>query len=217
MSPNVKTAFDFLVAKGLTDFQAAGIIGNLQSESGKNLDPTIYQKPTGPGRGIAQWEVGGRWDTAPLNVVSYAAQTGLDPWSLELQLDFLWQELLKYPSFGLAALRATTNVADAATVFMNQFERPKSRDPSARIANAQVVLKAYGIVPPVQPPSSANTVLWVIFGAFTIGVAGVLIKQHRTSSPMPSRHTAPVRWQRRPVTIAADEAFSWGRSRCSRA
>jgi len=214
MSPNVKTAFDFLVARGLTDFQAAGIIGNLQSESGMGLDPTIHQKPTGPGRGIAQWEVGGRWDTTPLNVVSYAAQTRRDPWSLELQLDFLWQELLKYPSFGLTLLRSTTNVADAATVFMNQFERPKSRDPSKRIANAQVILAAYGTVPPAQP-SSANTVLWVIFGAFTIGVAGVLIKQHR--SPMPSRHTAPVRWQRRPVTIAADEAFSWGRSRCSRA
>ena len=41
--------------------QAAGIIGNLDQESG--MDPTISQYDGGPGRGIAQWSTGGRWDT----------------------------------------------------------------------------------------------------------------------------------------------------------
>lgn len=35
-------------------------MGNLDQESG--MSPTIKQ-PGGPGRGIAQWSVGGRWDT----------------------------------------------------------------------------------------------------------------------------------------------------------
>src|SRR6185312_4315016 len=68
---NDKTAFEFFVNKGLTKTQAAGIVGNLDQESG--MDPTIFQYDGGPGRGIAQWSAGGRWDTTPhANVVWYA-------------------------------------------------------------------------------------------------------------------------------------------------
>src|ERR1700677_516699 len=62
-SANNKTAFDYFVSKGLTDDQAAGIVGNLDQESG--MDPSIAQYGGGPGRGIAQWSAGGRWDTNP--------------------------------------------------------------------------------------------------------------------------------------------------------
>src|SRR6478609_5553836 len=66
---NDKPAFDFFVAKGLTNFQAAGIVGNLDQESGVN--PASVQAG-GPGRGIAQWSVGGRWDTSSNdNVLAY--------------------------------------------------------------------------------------------------------------------------------------------------
>src|ERR1700683_922620 len=54
--PNEKTAYDYFGAKGLTNFQAAGIVGNLDQESG--VDPTIDQENGGPGRGIAQWSAG---------------------------------------------------------------------------------------------------------------------------------------------------------------
>src|SRR4051794_15363078 len=50
---NDKVAFDFFLGKGLTPIQAAGIIGNLDQESG--MSPTISQYGGGPGRGIAQW------------------------------------------------------------------------------------------------------------------------------------------------------------------
>src|SRR4051812_26829508 len=59
---NDKAAYDFFVAKGLTPFQAAGIVGNLDQESGVN--PASVQFGGGPGRGIAQWSVGGRWDSS---------------------------------------------------------------------------------------------------------------------------------------------------------
>src|SRR5262245_59249479 len=55
-------AFTFFVSKGLTPIQAAGIVGNLDQESG--VDPNSVQYGGGPGRGIAQWSVGGRWDTS---------------------------------------------------------------------------------------------------------------------------------------------------------
>ena len=56
--PNDQAAFDYFLGKGLTNYQAAGIVGNLDQESG--VDPTAVQSG-GPGRGIAQWSVGGRW------------------------------------------------------------------------------------------------------------------------------------------------------------
>jgi hypothetical protein len=51
VTPSDKTAYDFFLGKGLKNFQAAGIVGNLDQESG--VDPTKDQEPSGPGRGIA--------------------------------------------------------------------------------------------------------------------------------------------------------------------
>jgi hypothetical protein len=59
---HAEVAFDFFRHKGLSKSQAAGIVGNLQQES--SVDPTADQAG-GPGRGIAQWGVGGRWDSSP--------------------------------------------------------------------------------------------------------------------------------------------------------
>ena len=55
---NNQTAFDFFVGHGLTKEQSAGIVGNLMAESGDPINPRAVQ-PGGPGRGIAQWSVGG--------------------------------------------------------------------------------------------------------------------------------------------------------------
>src|SRR5262252_6610116 len=71
---NDRPAYDFFVSKGLTNFQAAGIVGNLDQESGVN--PASVQFGGGPGRGIAQWSVGGRWDTSNPNVLAYAKSQG---------------------------------------------------------------------------------------------------------------------------------------------
>ena len=45
-SANNKTAFDYFVSKGLTDDQAAGIVGNLDQESG--MDPRSPSTAEGP-------------------------------------------------------------------------------------------------------------------------------------------------------------------------
>src|ERR1041384_917946 len=73
-SPNDEAAFMFFVGKGLSAVQAAGVVGNLDQES--QMNPNAAQ-PGGPGRGIAQWSVGGRWDTsANDNVVAFARGRG---------------------------------------------------------------------------------------------------------------------------------------------
>ncbi|MGZ6089267.1 MAG: phage tail tip lysozyme [Polyangiales bacterium] len=143
---NDKKSFDYFVSKGLTAFQAAGIVGNLDQESGDS--PTAVQ-PGGPGRGLAQWSAGGRWDTDKGdNATAYASSHGMSVWSLDLQLDFIWYELTNFPGYGLAALKATTNVTDATVVFQNKFEGCGTCVETQRVTYAKAVLAAYGAAPP---------------------------------------------------------------------
>ncbi|MFT3696770.1 MAG: phage tail tip lysozyme [Kofleriaceae bacterium] len=137
---NDKPAFDYFVGKGLTPAQAAGIVGNLDQESGVN--PNSVQSG-GPGRGIAQWSVGGRWDTSNPNVTSYAASQGMSKTSLNLQLDFIWYEFT-HVGYGFNALKATTNVTDATVTFMTDYEICGNCVQTQRINYAKAVLAAYG-------------------------------------------------------------------------
>jgi len=139
---NDQAAFNFFLQKGLTNFQAAGIVGNLDQESG--VSPTSVQAG-GPGRGIAQWSTGGRWDSsAGDNVKAYAAQQGASMTSLNLQLEFIWFELQNFPGYGLASLKASTNVTDATVAFMAKYEVCGTCNQSGRVAYANQVLAAYG-------------------------------------------------------------------------
>ncbi|MDB4941266.1 MAG: peptidase [Labilithrix sp.] len=149
---NEQPAFDYFRLKGLTAEQSAGIVGNLDVESG--LDPTIVQKG-GPGRGIAQWSAGGRWDsTAGDNVKSYAAAQGKSATSLQLQLDFIWFELTSFPSYGLTKLQATTTVTGAVSAFARDYEVCGACATSQRVAHAQSVLSRFGGMPPGSSSSS---------------------------------------------------------------
>src|ERR1041385_2212643 len=103
LSSNTKTAFNFFVKKGLSKRQSAGILGNLIQES--NVNPKAVQSG-GPGRGIAQWSVGGRWDTSfHDNVVWYARINRVDRWALATQLAFTWYELHTVGGYGLIPLK----------------------------------------------------------------------------------------------------------------
>jgi len=134
---NEKQAYEFFVAKGLEDLQSSGILGNLMQES--SVQPGAIQFGGGPGRGIAQWSVGGRWDTSfHDNVVWYAGTKGMSPWSLELQLDFIWYELTTF-GYGFSALRGTRTVADATVVFQDDYEICGTCDQTTRINYADSI------------------------------------------------------------------------------
>jgi hypothetical protein len=118
---NDKKAYDYFRAKGLTNFQAAGVVGNLDQESG--IDPTISQFGGGPGRGIAQWSAGERWDGADGdNVVQYAQQHGQSEYSLDLQLDFIWYELTNFGDYGYEDLKNSTTLEQATQAFEDKYE-----------------------------------------------------------------------------------------------
>jgi hypothetical protein len=142
LTANDKAAFDYFLAKGLTPVQAAGIVGNLDQES--NMDPGAVE-PGGPGRGIAQWSVGGRWNSdAGDNAVAYATSHGKSVTSLGLQLDFIWFELTTFSGYGLSALKKSTTVTGATLAFMTDFEACGTCLSSKRISYASAALAAYG-------------------------------------------------------------------------
>jgi hypothetical protein len=142
LSGNEEAAYKFFVAKGLKNFQAAGIVGNLIQESG--VDPSIAQFGGGPGRGIAQWSEGGRWNAShDDNVEWYAAREGQGMDSLTLQLEFIWYELTTF-GYGYSALRDSTTLSEAEFAFQKDYEICGECDQSERVEYAQEVLNAYG-------------------------------------------------------------------------
>lgn len=136
---NNEIAYKYFVKKGLTGQQSAGVIGNLIQESGSPINPRADQA-NGPGKGIAQWSEGGRWD----DLIAYAKSRRADRYSLELQLDFIWFELSTYSWNGLADLRAARNVPDATTAFMKKFERCGQCELDKRLRYAADIFAAYG-------------------------------------------------------------------------
>jgi hypothetical protein len=142
MANNTETAFNYFVSKGLTKDQSAGIVGNLIQES--SVNPNAVEFGGGPGRGIAQWSVGGRWDTSHGdNVTSYASQHGESRWALTTQLDFIWFELTT-DGYGYSTLKAATTVSAAVLAFQDKYEICGTCDQTKRVEYANQVLADYG-------------------------------------------------------------------------
>ena len=154
---NAQSAFDFYVGQGLSPAQASGIIGNLQGESGQDINPSSISK--GDGRdgsdsiGIAQWN-----GTRAQALKDYAASKGV-PWSdLNTQLEFLHQELQGPEKAAYGQLMAAQTPEDAGNAML-AFERPKDwNKPGAhpeRAKYAAAAFKAYGGGQPGTQPQPA--------------------------------------------------------------
>jgi hypothetical protein len=113
--------YNELVAGGLTPIAAAGVIGNLQQESGGNL--------TKPGGLIAQW--GGARLTAES---AYAKSVGLTPTSQKAEIGYLLDELhggsgaAEDDSSVLSQINAASSPSEAALLFSIGYERSGKPD-----------------------------------------------------------------------------------------
>jgi len=156
---NEKTAYEFFVAQGLKPYQSAAIVGNLMQES--NVTPDDPQENCSTcGQGIAQWSYGARWNVTPGdNVVAYANEHNESPFSLNLQLEFLWWELNHLYPGTLSEIRdasasgGQTAVANATIAFQNGYEvcnlnpaldHGETCDQSTRITYATEILGELG-------------------------------------------------------------------------
>lgn len=159
---NTRYVWDALIRHGMSQIGAAGILGNLRAESGTTVDivedinPGARQ-PRGPGRGIAQWSQGDRWDHAPLNCVGYCRTQGLEPWSIQGQTSFLIAELQAMDVWHAVSFART--IDDAAAYVMNHYEMPASRDPSRRQTLARDVYQSLHPVTIVPKPFILRRVL----------------------------------------------------------
>lgn len=187
-SPNAAVTYDFLVGRGLRDYQAAAVVGNLQVES--RLDPHLAATDTNglPSRGIAMWQPP-RWQ----NLLAFAG--GRDPWDLGVQLEFLWHELESDASLGLDALRTSSDITRATTVFQDMFERPARAyaHTDRRIAAAQSALYSCpAIVPPTPAPvpSKRIGVIGKVVG-FAAAVTAIGYGTYRLLSQRPERRVFP--------------------------
>lgn len=162
---NGQSAFNFFVGQGLSPVQAAGIVGNLQGESGQGLNPTAISKGDGSDGsdsiGIAQWN-GARAQ----GLKDYAASKGV-PWTdLNTQLEYLHSELQGPESGAYKGLLAAQTPEQAGQAML-AYERPKDwNKPGAHPERAQYAARAYSAygggqpqAAPASPASPANSLL----------------------------------------------------------
>lgn len=123
----------FFVDRGLTAEQAAGVLGNIQAESG--FDPGVEEKDQtkkSKGFGIAQWT-----GTRRTQLEAAAKEKGVPVSDLAFQLDYLLQEIQarkpnsskNFPRYyqGYAneweALKGQKSIEDSLVAFHNNYER----------------------------------------------------------------------------------------------
>lgn len=114
----------FMQQGGYSQTQAAGIIGNLLTESG--LNPSAVGD-NGKAYGIAQWN-----DRQP-KLREWAARTGRNVGDEYAQADFMMHELNTSESEAGAMLRAATTIEEAVNAIVH-FERPSGYNASQRNA-----------------------------------------------------------------------------------
>lgn len=156
MSTNEKRIWDYLTGKGLSQAGAAGLMGNLYAESGlnpQNLQNT-YEKKLGytdtaytaavdsgkyknfvhdsAGYGLAQWTYWSRKQ----NLLAFARAAGKSIGDLDMQLDFLFEELSTGYKSVLSTLKTATAVRTASDSVLLNFERPANQGEAVKIKRA---------------------------------------------------------------------------------
>ncbi len=127
-------------AEGFSEESIAGILGNLQQESG--VDPTAVQAG-GPGRGLAQWSMGGRWDNGSSSLISFASSQGLDPWSARTQVQFMLYEMQNVLSFDVESFKDMTDILAATVYFHDVFEGSADSADFVRAVRGNYALQWY--------------------------------------------------------------------------
>jgi hypothetical protein len=130
---NSSEAMSFFQSKGWTKEQSAGIVGNLQVESGNFSSEVISGRKRGDGGvavGIAQWH--------PDRQANFQRIFGkpLAGSSFKEQLEFVDWELRHTESKAGNVLRSKTDAASAAAAVDQLYERSSGEHRAKRIANA---------------------------------------------------------------------------------
>jgi hypothetical protein len=146
--------YNRLLRGGMTPQAAAGIVANIGVETGYTYDPNTRQMGGGPGRGLAQWEMGGRYDTDNINLLSFAKKMS-KPWNdLTTQIDFILHEMNNHPEYRKvkSRLNSSKTVQEATKIFLMDYEKavvPHFED-RFKVAN-QLIKSGYGVTKKKEP------------------------------------------------------------------
>ena len=141
------------VAK-LNKTAAIGAVANLYAES--KLDHKAQQKlaggKIGRGRGLAQWETGGRWDTDRNNLLKYAKSKGVDPLGkggVDVQLGFIGSEMDNTKEYGGVRdrMNKAKTVRDATIIFLKDYEKAGIPHKNVRLDYAEELKKKIDALP----------------------------------------------------------------------
>ena len=128
---NRKKAMDFFMNKGLTNYQAAGIVGNLIQES--KLD-TTRKGDGGKALGLAQWH-----PDRQKGLKALAKSRGTTIHDFDTQLEYIWHELNTTEKRAFNALLNSKTVEQATDAFV-LFERPGNVQLNSRRKHAKSCL-----------------------------------------------------------------------------
>ena len=151
--PDTKRAvWKYFTSNGYTPQATAGIMGNMQQESGIN-PKSIQGNGKGPAAGICQWENYTKKSSRWKNLDNYAKTKGKQWTDLQTQLEFLEKEmngldsttayLLKQKVGGVEGFKKLTNINKATEVFENSFERAGIKVMSRRQQYANQIYSQY--------------------------------------------------------------------------
>ncbi len=133
---NVRGAMDYFINQGWTPAQAAGIVANLQAESGLHPDAV---GDGGQAYGVAQWH--------PDRQANFQRFTGqaIRGSTVDQQLQFVQHELSSTEVGAAHSLRNTTTATAAGASMSRNYERPADREGEAtrRGQRAQQILDNY--------------------------------------------------------------------------
>lgn len=159
-STNAAMIWDYFKKRGFSDEGIAGLMGNLQAESGLefgrlqgdytkdrassklytsgvNKDSIPFVKKNNIGYGLAQWTSADR--KRDLQKLAKARGVSID--DPQLQLDFLYYELEKY---GLTRqLKNAKSVQGASNLILTRFEKPADQGVRAQVTRGQMGQKLY--------------------------------------------------------------------------
>lgn len=133
---SIADAYDYLQGRGVPRHVAAGIVGNLQQESGSGdmLNPNALNAKEGA-YGIAQW----RFDRRA-GLERFAAGQGKSASDGYVQLDYILHEMDTTETSAGSAVRSAGTVEEAAALFDRLYERSAGAHLDRRTANSQRIM-----------------------------------------------------------------------------
>ena len=139
MKANAQSISDYIKkhVKGATSEAIAGLLGNLQQESG--LDPSKVEAGGGGGHGLAQW-TGARWN----DLQRYAQSKGKSWDDLGLQLDFMFNGDGANSNILKNLLTSKGSVSELTQRIESQYERAGAPAMGQRINYANSWYKTLG-------------------------------------------------------------------------